>query len=166
MGTVAAAPSTGMPGSAATASSRTEAPQTEKIGNVVVGVPEAKLVTGGGQTADEYLVITLRITNLSAKPLKYVSWSDPAIKVTLTDQHHNYYNRISSTAEASQEIPQDRTITDTLQFEKPLNGAVLALDLPISDQQFEFSPARRVYTRSGVSLASVEAKAAPPAARC
>jgi hypothetical protein len=162
MGTVAAAPSTGMPGSAAAASSRTVAPHTEQIGNVVVGVPEAKLVTGGGQSADEYLVITLRITNLSAKPLKYVSWSDPAIKVTLTDQHHNYYNRISSTAEASQEIPQDRTITDTLQFEKPLNGAVLALDLPIGEQKFEFSLAAGFIQR--VSLASVDAKAAPPAA--
>jgi hypothetical protein len=149
-------------GTVATASSRTVAPHTEKIGDVVVGVPEAKLVTGGGQTADEYLVITLRITNLSAKPLKYVSWSDPAIKVTLTDQHHNYYNRISSTAEASQEIPQDRTITDTLQFEKPLNGAVLALDLPMGEQKFEFSLAAAFIQT--VSLASVEAKAAPPAA--
>jgi hypothetical protein len=161
MGTVAAAPSTGVPGSATIASSRTPAPQTEKIGNVVVGVPEAKLVTGGGQTGDEYLVITLRITNLSAKPFKYVSWSDPAIKVTLTDQYHNYYNRKASPAEASQEIPPDRTITDTLQFEKPLNGAVLALDLPISDQKFEFSLPATFIQR--VSLANVEAGAAAPA---
>jgi DNA-directed RNA polymerase subunit RPC12/RpoP len=139
---------------------RTLAPATAQIGNLVVGVSNAQLGTFDGTTENECLTLTLRVTNLSAKPITYASWSGPAHKAILTDQYHNYYNRISSSTQVDQEIEPDRTITDTLQFEKPLAGAVLALDLPIGVQKFEFSlPA--TFVQRGVT-AKVAPKVAPP----
>jgi hypothetical protein len=141
---------------------RTQAPATAKIGTLVVGVSDASLAASGGPAGEQVLAITLRITNLSSKPVTYVSWSDPTINVLLTDQHHNYYNRTGAATQSTQEIPPNRTITDSLQFEKPLSGAVLALDLPIGSRKFEFSLPAAFVQRSLAAIASVP-KTAPPA---
>jgi DNA-directed RNA polymerase subunit RPC12/RpoP len=139
---------------------RTIAPATAQIGNLVVGVSSAQLGTFDGTTENECLTLTLRVTNLSAKPITYASWSGPARKAILTDQYHNYYNRISSNTQVDQAIEPDRTITDTLQFEKPLAGAVLALDLSIGVQKFEFSLPVTFVQR--VAVAKVAPQVAPP----
>jgi hypothetical protein len=168
----AMSPSSGTPGAAALAPSRIVAPATQKIGTVVVGVAEAKLMADGGQTSQEYLRITLRITNLSSEPMAYVSWSEPTLNPVLTDQYHNYYNRLDTTTEPGQGIPPNRTIIDTLRFEKPLPGAVLALDLPMGNQKFEFSLPAIFIQRLQIGIfgatvappAPAQKMAAPPAA--
>ncbi len=141
---------------------RTLAPATAQIGNLVVGVSSAQLGTIDGTTEDECLTLTLRITNLSAKATTYASWSGPTRKAILTDQYHNYYNRIGSSTQTNHAVEPDRTITDTLQFEKPLPGAVLALDLPLGVAKFEFSLPAAFIQRTVV--ARVAPKMAPPAA--
>ena len=144
------------------AHNRTLAPATAQIGNLVVGVSSAQLGTFDGTTENECLTLTLRVTNLSAKPITYASWSGPARKAILTDQYHNYYNRIGSSTQTDQAIEPDRTITDTLQFEKPLLGAALALDLPIGTQKFEFSlPAAFVQRAVTAKVAPKVAPASP-----
>jgi DNA-directed RNA polymerase subunit RPC12/RpoP len=119
--------------------SRAIAPATAQIGDLVVGVSAAVIETSGQNSADGYLTLTLRITNLSAKAITHFSWSGPSHNVILTDQYHNYYNRIVSSADPDQVIEPSRTITETLQFEKPPQGVVLALDIPHVGQKFEFT---------------------------
>jgi hypothetical protein len=125
------------PGAPAPVSTRTIAPQTERIGNLVVGVFEARLSIDNGAGGNGHLTVTVRVTNRAAVPITFVSWSDPTRKVILSDQYNNYYNRIGSDARAERVIQPDQTIVDTLEFEKPLPGAVLALDLPGGDQNFQ-----------------------------
>ena len=122
----------------APASTRTTAPATQRIGDLVVGVAAAQLVKSQ-PTYDEILRLTLRVTNLSAKPVVYTGWAGPNLIVTLKDQNGNYYNRIASGTPAEQAIDPSRTITDTLEFEKPLaGGAILDLDLPTTGKAYEF----------------------------
>jgi hypothetical protein len=81
----------------------------------------------------------VRITNLSAQPIVYTSGADASLRVILKDQNGNYYNRIPSRDQLQLTIDSARTITDTLEFEKPLaTGTVLDLDLPVSDKTYQF----------------------------
>jgi hypothetical protein len=126
-----------MPIDTPAATARVTAPTTKQLGNIVVGVTEARLIID--DVGKEILSITLRITNLSPKSITFVSWSDPSKKAILTDQYHNYYNRIVCRNPVNQVITSDYTIIDTIQFEKPLPAAMLALDLLMENQKFEFS---------------------------
>jgi hypothetical protein len=150
----AVSPGTVAPGSSAPVATRTVAPQTEQIGHLVVGVFEVQLTNDDGAGGKGHLTVTLRVTNRSAVPTTFVSWSEPTRKVILTDQYRNYYNRIGSDDQTEQLIPPDHTIVDTLQFEKPLPGAVLALDLPIGNQEFQFSVPANFVQRIQVARAA------------
>jgi hypothetical protein len=161
------------PGASTPVSMRTVAPQTERVGHLVVGVFEAQLSNDDGASGKGHLTVTLRVTNRSAVPMTYVSWSDPTRKVVLSDQYNNYYNRIGSDAQTERVIQPDQTIVDTLEFEKPLPGATLALDLPSGNQNFQFSipeafvqriQAARVFTSiSTLPAAPAPARAPTPA---
>jgi hypothetical protein len=109
---------------------RTTMPSTIEIGEMVVGVYEAKLGSVQDLGSDECLQLTLRITNLSTKPMTYVSLSQSNVRVTLRDQNRNYYNRFSSRTQSEQTIAPGRTIQELLFFEPPPRGVTLELDLP------------------------------------
>jgi hypothetical protein len=153
------------PGSTQTLASdskRVVAPQTAQVGELVVGVSEARV------DADGRLQIILRITNRSSKPLTYTSWSAVAInKPTLTDQFQNFYNLITTMTQYEQVIAPETTIIDnTLLFENPPPNGTLALDLPLGNEKFEFSLptlfVRRVLTGFG-QPAPLTKTEAPPA---
>jgi hypothetical protein len=142
---------------------RTVAPATAQIGDMVVGVSIAQIGSSNGTSDGEYLTLTLRITNLSEKPITYVSWSAPIRKAVLSDQNHNYYNRVGATPQADQVIQPDLTITDTIQFEKPSPGVVLYLDLPHGNQKFDFSLPPSFVQRIQVTTTAPKAVAPAPA---
>jgi hypothetical protein len=163
---VAKTPAAGLPGAVspgalAPVSTRTVAPETEQIGHLVVGVFQAELSDGDGADGKGRLTLILRVTNRSALPMRFASWSDATCKVMLTDQYRNYYNRIGSEPPADQVIPPNHTIVDTLQFEKPLPGTALALDLPIGNQEFQFSVPSSFVQR--IQVAKAASKAVAPA---
>ena len=145
-------PAVASPGASTPVSTRTVAPQTERIGHLVVGVFEARLSIDDGAVGKGHLTVTVRVTNRSAVATTFVSWSDPTRKVILSDQYDNYYNRIGSDAQGERVIQPDQTIVDTLEFEKPLPGAVLALDLPSGDQNFQFSMPTAFVQRTQVAM--------------
>jgi hypothetical protein len=147
------------PGALASDTTRTVAPETQQIGHLVVGVFQAELSDGDGADRKGRLTVILRVTNRSALPMKFASWSDTTRKAMLTDQYHNYYNRIGSEPQADQVIPPNHTIVDTLQFEKPLPGAALALDLPTGNQEFQFSLPASFIQRIQVAKAASKADA-------
>ena len=117
---------------------RTQAPATQRIGDLVVGVATAQI--GASQPGEEqHLTLTLRITNLSVEPMVYTSWAESSLRVVLKDQNGNYYNRIGAGILDKQTIDTTRTITDTLEFEKPLATATMFdLDLPLNDKSYQF----------------------------
>jgi hypothetical protein len=119
---------------------RTISPSTAQIGDMVVGVAAARVQTFAQPVRSEQLVLTLRITNLSTKPITYRSWSRPDVAVSLRDQFRNYYNRIPSASESELRIGPGNTVTDTLMFEAPPEAVELELDLPTPGEgdAFEF----------------------------
>ena len=86
------------------------------------------------------LTLGLKITNRSAKPLKYISWSRQELKVILRDRYGNFYKRIPPDSQDEVEIKPGETITDRLIFEPTAFGSEVTLDLPIPDagQTFQF----------------------------
>jgi hypothetical protein len=100
-------------------------------------------------TPSEYFSLTLRITNLAAKPVTYQSWSRSHLPVTLRDNNRSYYNRIAFNPEDlpagavdQAVIEPGQSITDVLVFE-PVGGLIwsLELDLPVegSEEVYRFS---------------------------
>ena len=156
-------PGTVAPGATVSESTRTIAPRTEQIGHLVVGVFEAQLTNDDAAGGKGHLTVTLRVTNRSAVPMKFASWSDPVCKVILTDQYNNYYNR-TGPAQAEQVIEPNQTIVDALEFEKPLPGAVLALDLPTGSQNFQFSMPAAFVQRAQTTRIAGNIFALPPTA--
>jgi len=156
-------------GATALSESRTIAPETAQIGDMVVGISNPRLGPLNQSTAGDCLSLTLRITNLSKKPMTYHSWSRPKASVILRDQNRNYYNRIDSSTQGDVLIDPGVTITDTLQFERPLaTAAVLDLDLPTGGRPYQFRIPVAIIQRAPTSVVSVAKEqagdpAAPPA---
>jgi DNA-directed RNA polymerase subunit RPC12/RpoP len=142
-----------------TDSDRTSAPGTQQIEDIVVGVSSAVLgpITLRIPPAkNEFLTITLRVTNLGKKPLKYEGWMQSSATTSLRDVTKNYFNRINF---PPNDQPQGRyladsiepslTVTDVVIFEtmppSPMglmggmgNIADLELDLPYGEKTFKY----------------------------
>ncbi len=145
-------PSLGMPSEKAAATakttlenlslppSRTMAPSTAEIGDLVVGISSARLGPLNRSTAQNSLTLGLRITNRSDKPRKYLGWTQPEIKVLLRDRYGNFYNRIPLGPRDELMIKPGETITDRLAFEPTAFGSEVTLDLPVagSEKSFQF----------------------------
>jgi hypothetical protein len=111
---------------------RVAAPATDQIGDMVVGVSSADFRRNDDQNPPgEHLSITLRITNRSAKPMVYVSWSQAIMKATLRDFNRNFYNAIKAPPQDPISIEPGSTITDTIEFEAPPKNIELELDLDV-----------------------------------
>jgi hypothetical protein len=137
-GPISAPPAT--PGSAAAVATRKVMPDASEIGEMAVAV---NLVSSGRinePVQGEYLVVKLRITNLSKKPASYISWSGPESGVKLRVEKGGYYNQVPLPKKDPESIPPNETIEDTLVFEPPPSLKHLELDLPIrgSDRSFQF----------------------------
>lgn len=117
---------------------RAVAPATAQVGDVVVGVAAAQVVGKREVGGEERLTLTLRITNLSAKPMKYVSWSQANMSAVLRDHNGNYYNRILLPARSMVVIEPTVTILDTIEFEATPAGVYLELDLKVSGSERSF----------------------------
>jgi hypothetical protein len=134
---------------------RTPAPKTAEINEMVVGISNARLAPSDSGSMRNAFTLVLRITNTSPRPMKYVTWSNPDVKVVLRDGHGNYYNRISK---ASDEfiIQPGETKTDTLVFEPNPGLTGLALDLPLATapQPFKFEIPVGFIERPSPSLTS------------
>jgi serine/threonine protein kinase len=109
-----------------------------QIGDMTVRLEGARLVARANSSAPECLEVTLRISNDGSKqPITYHSWSDPNIRVELSDQYHNYYARIVERVDEVKINPAS-AILDTLYFEPTPELAFLALLLPIPDTDKAF----------------------------
>src|SRR3954454_4086362 len=95
-----------------------------------------------------YLVLTLRITNLSPAEFPYQGWNKGVI---LRDSNGNYYNPIAATegdpfadSQVGTKLEQSRSLLDVLVFEDTSNAGLLDLDLPSvsgeSVYQFRLGP--------------------------
>jgi hypothetical protein len=109
---------------------RTTAPATVQISDMMVGVASALVGPIEGKTENDYLQLSLRITNLSDKPMTYEFWSNAEIAVMLKDQNGNYYNRARSSLPSVRMIPPGQTETEVLIFEAMPRNVALDLDLP------------------------------------
>ena len=149
---------------------RIDAPGTMAIAKMVVGISAAHIVPVKqrlGASREDYLVLALRITNTSEKPLAYTGWR--AKGATLRDNKGNYYNRISFDAGSLPEgalgetsIDPGSTIKDLLIFEAvelPTGalslGVALELDLATpSGDVFRFNVPANFVERSTTSHAN------------
>ncbi|QEH35667.1 hypothetical protein OJF2_42220 [Aquisphaera giovannonii] len=136
---------------------RTTVPRTVKIGHLIVGVSHGSigpLSLPSGKTAEQYLVLTLRVTNESEAPSPYKGWIDGRNAV-LRDKFGNRYNptplrpddRPSGCYDGGPIAPHV-TATDLVVFEKPAMAQPygradapaneLELDLPLGSSAFRF----------------------------
>ena len=112
--------------------SRTTAPSTAEIGDMVVGVSSARIGPAEQGGMLNSFSLELSITNKSAKPVKYLSWSRSEIAVVLRDRYGNSYKRVSPGSKDEIEIKPGETMTDRLVFEPTAFGSELTLDLPVA----------------------------------
>jgi hypothetical protein len=140
------------------------APATAQIGDLVVGVSEARLGPLNRSTVEEVLSLTLRITNLSARPMSVTSWARSDVRVVLRDRNRNYYNRVSASSEAPREVDAGQTITEKLTFEPTPEGVELELDLPVADSSkpFRFRMPTGFVRRSFPPIQSAQANQTRP----
>lgn len=142
---------------------RVTAPTTVEIGEMVVGIVSARSGPLDSADARQVLTLGLRITNRSAKPMKYSGWARPEIKVTLRDMYGNFFNRLSfDTVGSETSIPPGETITDRLIFEKTPFQSEMTLDMPVpgTDKVFKFRITHTFIERAGAPSA-VAAGSAP-----
>jgi len=119
---------------------RAVVPTASQIGDMVVAVQTVRLGQINQPVQGEYLSVTLRITNVSKKPISYASWSGPDIPVMLRVEQGAFYNRVPLPKQEARSINPNETIRDTLVFEPPPALKHLEMDLPIpgSDRSFHF----------------------------
>jgi hypothetical protein len=164
-------------------SSRTIAPNTSEINEMVVGISSARLGPPDEGNGADVLTLGLRITNRSMNPMKYVGWSDPKIRVTVRDMYGNWFNRISRDSSGKEvSIPPGETIIDRLVLERTSFNSELNVDLPLpgTDKTFEFTilplfiertrapvvvRANGIATTSPPKTAASNSAASPPGAR-
>jgi hypothetical protein len=143
---------------------RVVAPATAQIGELVVGVWAAQIVPNERLAADERLSLTLRITNLSQKPTKYVSWSQVNMSAVLRDRNRNYYNRITLPTRSMVVIEPTVTILDAIEFEATPTNVELELDLTVagSEKSFQFRiPASSIRRATAAPFAAMAQKSLP-----
>jgi hypothetical protein len=132
---------------------RVTAPTTFEIAEMVVSIVSARGGPLDATDARDVFTLGLRITNRSAKPMKYSGWARPEIKVTLRDIYGNFFNRISQKTVATEaSIPPGETVTDRLVFERAPFKSEMTLDLPapgLPDQAFKFRIAPAFIERAG-----------------
>jgi hypothetical protein len=143
---------------------RVTAPATDQIGDMVVGVWSADFRRNDLSPPGDYLSITLRITNRSAKPMVYVSWSQAIMKATLRDFNRNFYNAIKAPPRDPVSIEPGSTITDTIEFEAPPRNIELELDLDVPGKKsYLFRIPLAVIHNQNPPAAAPWAKEPPPA---
>jgi hypothetical protein len=148
--------------------SRTTAPSTAEIGDMVVGVSSARIGPAEQGGMLNSFSVELSITNKSAKPIKYLSWSRSEIAVVLRDRYGNSYRRVSPGSKDEVEIKPGETMTDRLVFEPTAFGSELTLDLPVAGAGKSFLfvvPAGFIErTAAPIAVATKQAstKAVPP----
>jgi hypothetical protein len=117
---------------------RTLAPEAKQLGSVQVSVVSARIgevTTKSKRTLPgPYLVLTLRITNLSPAEFLYKGWDKG---VVLRDSNGNYYNTIPPTegdpfadSQVGAKLAQSRSVLDVMVFEDTSNAGFLELDMP------------------------------------
>ena len=162
---------------------RVVAPATLEKGNVVIGVSSAEIspiVVNSRETATLYLVLTLRVTNLSGKPLPFEGWHSAGAAITLRDSLKNYYNSMKFKPD---ELPrgclgrvtiQDReTVKDMLVLENPGNLVAnpgpmpsplrnLELDLVLNLRKYEFMIPGGLVRKATALPSTIPVVLAPP----
>jgi hypothetical protein len=116
-----------------------------KITQVTIGQVPLKTITGNSKSKDNLLMVKLELLNMNpTKKVEYHSWSGKDISfdrdfATLKDNFGNSYKRISfgpgsypvGAVERSASIYPNKSVTDVLVFEVPLNTIeYLRLELP------------------------------------
>jgi hypothetical protein len=144
------------------------APAAATIGDIVVAVQAMRLGKNAESGVVECLFITLRITNLSKKPMAYLTWTAPETGVMLRVQNGSYYNQIEQPKQEARSVNPNETITDTVVFEPPpppLRPLDLDLPLPGTDQSFQFRIPVSMLERDPVAATASKAMVkAPPEA--
>jgi len=116
-----------------------------QITQVTIGQVPLKTITGNSKSKDNLLMVKLKLLNMNpTKKVEYHSWSGKDISfdrdfATLEDNFGNSYKRISfglgsypvGAVERSASIYPNKSVTDVLVFEVPLNTIeYLRLELP------------------------------------
>jgi hypothetical protein len=130
---------------------RATAPATVRINDMLVGVASLFVGPIDDKKEDDYLQLSLRITNLSDNPIIYETWSQVQFGVTLKDQNGNYYNCVRLRAQQSERvIPPGEMATDELVFEATPRNVALDLDLPAPSgtKPFQFRIAAQSVARA------------------
>jgi hypothetical protein len=119
---------------------RVVAPRAQKIGALNVSVVDAHRGRLNRAIASEYLLVRVRVTNLSFGIITFSRWSHAKIPVILKDDKGIYYNIQRASGEAQIQIQPGKSIFDTLIFDATPPFAQLDLDLPIvgTDKAFQF----------------------------
>jgi hypothetical protein len=150
------------------------APAETKVGDLVVNVSSAMLAKVAHDSADQCLLLKIRIRNESKKPVTFLSWSQPQIRVVLVDSRGKQYNRLQPLVPDPAVIEPGQAVDDSVAFEEtPLHDDLL-LELEVYGRQ---TPIRfrilgsRIVRSMGAAFASapgqqpaVAAAAAPPQA--
>jgi len=100
--------------------------------NLDVSLVSARLGPFYQGNLQEFLKVTLRITNTSKVAAHKAAWRGPKVTATLRDFSFNHYRLVQLPAQDTT-IASGQSIEDILVFERTVPGAELTLDLTIPD---------------------------------
>ncbi|MGO9469882.1 MAG: hypothetical protein ACLQIB_45300 [Isosphaeraceae bacterium] len=142
---------------------RVIAPAAAQIGDMVVAVQTVRQGKTTTPVQGDYIVVTLRITNVAKGPVSYVSWSGPDMGVMFRVERGAFYNQVPLPKQEARSINPNETISDTLVFEPPPALKHLELDLPApgGKQSFQFRIPFALVERSVFFAGAAAAAAAP-----